>query len=121
MAADRHFFGQNVPRDARLLTRRIASPTSKMADKIDKGVKRKRHESKTFKPSKKVAIEDDRKIKISFQEAEKWAPIVGTDSSHDRRQPLVALLMLPSRSCLNFNSFIGQLLCSSLNTLQAVY
>ena len=78
------FFGQNVPRDARLLTRRIASPTSKMADKIDKGVKRKRHESKTFRPSKKVAIEDDRKIKISFQEAEKWAPIVGTDSSHDR-------------------------------------
>ena len=78
------FWGKNVPRDARLLTRRIASPPRKMADKIDKGVKRKRLESKLSKTSKKVAIEDDRKIKISFQEAEKWAPIVGTDSSHDR-------------------------------------
>jgi DNA-directed RNA polymerase I subunit RPA49 len=53
-----------------------------MADKVDKGVKRKRHEHPSSKPSKKVAIEGDRNIKISFQGAEEWAPIIGTDPSN---------------------------------------
>jgi DNA-directed RNA polymerase I subunit RPA49 len=50
-----------------------------MAEKVDKGVKRKRNTQGFSKPSKKVAIEDERKVEISLQEAEKWSPIIGTD------------------------------------------
>jgi hypothetical protein len=50
---------------------------SKMADTADKGKKRKRHTDGSSKPSKKVAIEEDRKIKISLQDGDEWAPIIG--------------------------------------------
>ena len=51
-----------------------------MAEKGDKGVKRKRDGPKSSKPSKKVAIEGDRNIQISVKDAGKWAPIIAKDS-----------------------------------------
>ena len=48
-----------------------------MADKVDKGKKRKRHTDVNPSPSKKVAIDDDRKVKISLLDPDKWAPVVG--------------------------------------------
>jgi DNA-directed RNA polymerase I subunit RPA49 len=50
-----------------------------MADKADKGIKRKRQAQGPSKPSKKVAIEEDRNIKISLRDAEKWAPVIGME------------------------------------------
>ena len=55
----------------------LFSKYSKMADTVDKGKKRKRHTDDSSNPSKMVAIEEDRKIKISLQDGGKWAPIVG--------------------------------------------
>jgi DNA-directed RNA polymerase I subunit RPA49 len=48
-----------------------------MADTVDKGKKRKGHTDGSSNPSKKVAIEENRKIKISLQDGDKWAPIIG--------------------------------------------
>lgn len=59
-----------------------------MADKVDKSTKRKRHGQGSSKPSKKVAIEEDRIIKISQQDPDKWAPIIGKHSvdTYDQSQ-----------------------------------
>jgi hypothetical protein len=48
-----------------------------MADKSDTGKKRKRHTDSSSKPSKRLAIEDQKQVKISLQKADKWAPIIG--------------------------------------------
>lgn len=49
-----------------------------MADKVDKGKKRKRHTDGSSKPSKKVSIEDTQNIKVSFREPEKWTPVIAS-------------------------------------------
>jgi DNA-directed RNA polymerase I subunit RPA49 len=48
-----------------------------MADKADKGKKRKRNTDGTSKPSKRLALDADKQVKISHHEAEKWAPVIG--------------------------------------------
>lgn len=48
-----------------------------MSDKTEKVKKRKRQADGTSKPSKRVAIDEDKQIKITLQETEKWAPVVG--------------------------------------------
>jgi len=48
-----------------------------MADKAEKGKKRKREIDGSSKPSKKIAVEGNKNIKISFQDAGKWAPVIG--------------------------------------------
>ena len=50
---------------------------SKMADTVDKGKKRKRYTDGSLMPSKKGATEKDRKFKISLQDGDRWAPIIG--------------------------------------------
>jgi hypothetical protein len=49
----------------------------KMADKADKGKKRKRITDGTSKPSKRLALDADKQVKISHHEAETWAPVIG--------------------------------------------
>ncbi|CAG8962278.1 hypothetical protein HYFRA_00005333 [Hymenoscyphus fraxineus] len=49
-----------------------------MTDKTEKAKKRKRQVDGSSKPSKRVAIEGDKQVKISFQETEKWAPVVAS-------------------------------------------
>lgn len=69
-----------------------------MADKADKGVKRKRHGHESSKPSKKVAIAGDRIIKIALQDSEKWAPIIGMyglSKQRIRTTTTTALLIYP--------------------------
>lgn len=48
-----------------------------MADTVGKGKKRKRHTDGFLKPSKKAAIDEDRKFRISLQDGDRWAPIIG--------------------------------------------
>ena len=48
-----------------------------MGDKIDSGKKRKRNTDGSTKPSKRVAIEDDKQVKFSHHDAGEWAPIIG--------------------------------------------
>jgi DNA-directed RNA polymerase I subunit RPA49 len=68
-----------------------------MADTIDKGKKRKRRTDGSSKPSKKVAIEEDRKIKVSLQDGDKWAPVIGTNTLHVQiRSAYRHLLLLPT-------------------------
>lgn len=50
---------------------------SKMVDTVDKGKKRKKNSDGSSRPSKKVTIEGDRKVKISVQNGDQWAPIIG--------------------------------------------
>jgi len=52
-----------------------------MAEKIDKAKKRKRQAEDTSKPSKKVALDRAKNIKISLPETDKWAPVIGMASS----------------------------------------
>jgi DNA-directed RNA polymerase I subunit RPA49 len=48
-----------------------------MGEKTDKNKKRKRDADGSSRSSKKVAIEEDRNIKISLQESDAWAPVIG--------------------------------------------
>jgi hypothetical protein len=48
-----------------------------MVEKMEKVKKRKRHTDDPSNPSKRVAIETGKQIKLAFHEAEKWAPIIG--------------------------------------------
>lgn len=48
-----------------------------MAEKADKGHKRKRLTDDSSKPSKKVAFEAEKGVKVSFYNADKWAPVIG--------------------------------------------
>jgi hypothetical protein len=59
--------------------------THKMAERIHKEKKRKREKDGSSKPSKRVAIEEDKQIKISLVESEKWAPVIGMSSPFRRR------------------------------------
>jgi DNA-directed RNA polymerase I subunit RPA49 len=56
-----------------------------MADSVEKSKKRKRNADGSSKASKKVAIMEDRRIKISVQTGDEWVPIIGMQahSSHD--------------------------------------
>jgi DNA-directed RNA polymerase I subunit RPA49 len=63
-----------------------------MADTVDKGKKRKKHTDGSSQPSKKVAIEEDRNIKISLQNGDEWAPIIGMQ--HQRRGLYGSLMSL---------------------------
>jgi hypothetical protein len=74
-----HFLGRTFPerKNSHSLYR---TPSRKMADKVDRGIKRKRPAQESSKPSKKVAIEGDRNFKISLQDPKKWAPIISIDT-----------------------------------------
>jgi hypothetical protein len=48
-----------------------------MADRTEKEKNRKRHQDGSSKSSKRVAIEGDKPVKISLQEADEWAPVIG--------------------------------------------
>ncbi|KAH8588386.1 RNA polymerase I associated factor, A49-like protein [Bisporella sp. PMI_857] len=48
-----------------------------MAEKLDEGKKRKRHSDDGQKSSKKIAIEGNKIVKLSFPQADKWAPVIG--------------------------------------------
>ncbi|KAG9245310.1 RNA polymerase I associated factor, A49-like protein [Calycina marina] len=54
-----------------------------MAEKIDKGKKRKRASNDFSKPSKKLALDPSKPIKISFPETDKWAPIIASTTGID--------------------------------------
>jgi hypothetical protein len=48
-----------------------------MTDKIEKVKKRKRNTEESSTSRKKVALDEDSKIKISVAEADRWLPVVG--------------------------------------------
>ena len=48
-----------------------------MADKVEKAKKRKRPADGSSKPSKRVAIDNDKQVHVTLQQADKWAPIIG--------------------------------------------
>jgi DNA-directed RNA polymerase I subunit RPA49 len=52
-----------------------------MAGLVEKGKKRKKHTDGSLRPSKKVAVDGDRNIKISLQKEDKWAPIIGMQTT----------------------------------------
>ena len=52
-----------------------------MVDKADKGKKRKRNTDGISKPSKRVALDADKQVKISHHEADIWAPVIGMNIS----------------------------------------
>jgi DNA-directed RNA polymerase I subunit RPA49 len=56
----------------------------KMADTVDKSNKRKKNTDGSSRPSKKVAIKEDRKIKISLRGGDHWAPIIGMQDTQER-------------------------------------
>ncbi|KAF8865909.1 RNA polymerase I associated factor, A49-like protein [Acephala macrosclerotiorum] len=49
-----------------------------MADKVEKAQKRKRDTEDSSRPSKRVAIDGDKQIKLSLHETGKWAPIIAS-------------------------------------------
>ncbi|KAH8683358.1 RNA polymerase I associated factor, A49-like protein [Tricladium varicosporioides] len=49
-----------------------------MSEKVGKEKKRKRPVEGSSKPSKRVAIEGDKKVKFSMLEPDKWAPVVAS-------------------------------------------
>jgi len=49
-----------------------------MTDKGENAKKRKRSHDGSSKPSKRVAIEGDKQVKLTLHEADKWAPVIGT-------------------------------------------
>ncbi|KUJ19884.1 RNA polymerase I associated factor, A49-like protein [Mollisia scopiformis] len=49
-----------------------------MADKVEKVKKRKRHIDDSSKPSKRVAIDEDKQISVSLLETGKWAPVLAS-------------------------------------------
>jgi hypothetical protein len=60
------------------LNNRLSSLILKiMADKIEMVKKRKRNPDGSAKPSKRVAIEEDKQVKITLHGADKWAPVIG--------------------------------------------
>ena len=54
-----------------------SAKSSEMAEYVEKAKKRKRNTDGSTKPSKRVAIEEDKEIRISLSEADQWAPVVG--------------------------------------------
>jgi DNA-directed RNA polymerase I subunit RPA49 len=48
-----------------------------MADRSEKEKKRKRAKDGSSRPSKRVAIEGNKQIKISLLESDEWAPVIG--------------------------------------------
>jgi DNA-directed RNA polymerase I subunit RPA49 len=48
-----------------------------MAPSVDAGKKRKRHTDGSSKPSKRVAIDDSKEIKLRVQDSDEWAPVIG--------------------------------------------
>ena len=44
---------------------------------MEKSNKRKRNADGSSKPSKKVAIEQERNVKISLKDGDEWAPVIG--------------------------------------------
>lgn len=56
-----------------------------MADKIEKSKKRKKNADGSSRPSKKVAIEDDRNVKISLKDGDEWSPVIGMFSVLEMR------------------------------------
>ena len=61
----------------------------KMADAVEKGKKRKKNSDGSSRPSKKVITGDDRKVKISLQDGDRWAPIIGMADCTARRYPRI--------------------------------
>ena len=55
-----------------------------MTDAVNKSKKRKKNVDASTRPSKKVVIEDDRKIKISLLNGDQWAPIIGMQHTQQR-------------------------------------
>ncbi|KAH9215688.1 RNA polymerase I associated factor, A49-like protein [Leptodontidium sp. 2 PMI_412] len=49
-----------------------------MSDKVEKVKKRKRNTDGASKPSKRVAIEDDKQIRVSVSDAGSWAPVIAS-------------------------------------------
>ncbi|TVY86384.1 DNA-directed RNA polymerase I subunit [Lachnellula willkommii] len=49
-----------------------------MSEKVEKVKKRKRNTDGSSKPSKRVAIEGDKEIRISLPEADQWAPVIAS-------------------------------------------
>ena len=58
-------------------TSNLSTKSSKMSEHIEKVKKRKRNTDDSSKPSKRVAIEEDKEIRISLPEADQWAPVIG--------------------------------------------
>jgi hypothetical protein len=58
-------------------TSKLSTKSSKMAEHIEKAKKRKRNTDGSLNPSKRVAIEEDKEVKISVQDADQWAPVIG--------------------------------------------
>jgi DNA-directed RNA polymerase I subunit RPA49 len=48
-----------------------------MADRIVNEKKRKRERNGPSRPSKRVAVEKDKQIKIALVESQEWAPVIG--------------------------------------------
>lgn len=48
-----------------------------MVDKIEKSKKRKKNADGSSRPSKRVAIEDERNVQISLKDGDEWAPVIG--------------------------------------------
>jgi hypothetical protein len=87
----------------------------KMADRTEKGKKRKRRQEGSSKPSKRVAIEGDKQVEISLHEADEWGPVIGMYSTTDRRKALhftivnVQGLISNSFYSRSYNSFLDRL------------
>ena len=87
---------------------------------VDKKVKkRKKHTDGSSRPAKKVAIEEDRKIKISLQKEDEWAPIIGMQTTSQEDVSLESFeLWAVANIFLSFDS--GNLL-SFLKSSQTLY
>jgi hypothetical protein len=63
-----------------------------MADEVEKVKKRKRNPDGSVKPSKRVAIEENKQVNISLHEADKWAPIIGMPIKFRNQPSLIPTL-----------------------------
>ena len=60
-----------------------------MSDSAEKIKKRKRNTDGSLKPSKRVAIEDDKQIRISVSDTGSWAPVIGTQTLEADHKPRI--------------------------------
>lgn len=90
-----------------------------MSNKVEKVKKRKRTTDGSSKPSKRVAIEEDKQVQVSVSEVGKWAPVIGMNVSAGLEPRAAFMLLLCSVADMDsFHSWPGS---SDHNPIQTIH
>lgn len=89
-----------------------------MSDKVEKVKKRKRNTDGASKPSKRVAIEDDKQIRVSVSDAGSWAPVIGTRALEAKTRIWLCILYYSMAYMHSFYTWPG---FSDFNPLESIH